>query len=195
MIVILAVALLLLMTPLWTHFAIAASGGTQAAVTPERAFQLSDRTVAELLLGPGTFSDYAPDETGHMRDVRLVLFVFLGLAAASLVLLVWRVRRAAGDPRTWLSVARGGFSLSVVLVLLGVFAAVAFGLAFELFHRILFPGGNWAFGSDSLLIRLYPYAFWQLSAGALGILGVVGGLTVWHVARRRARSLAYGTTR
>jgi len=195
MVVILAVALLLLMTPIWTHFAIAATGGTQAAQTPALALQLSDRTVAELLLGPGTFDDYATEEAGHMRDVRLVLFVFLGLAAASAVFLAWRVRRTPRDPRTWLSIARGGFSLALILVLLGAFAALAFGVAFELFHRILFPGGNWAFGADSLLIRLYPYAFWQLSAGALGIFGIVGGLTVWHVCRRRARSLANGTTR
>ncbi|MEO7259259.1 MAG: DUF1461 domain-containing protein [Luteimonas sp.] len=195
MVVILAVVLLLLMTPIWTHFAIAASGGAEAVQTPALAFQLSDRTVAELILGPGTFGDYAADEAGHMRDVRLVLFVFLGLAMASAAFLAWQVRRTPRDPRTWLSIARGGFSLALILVLLGVFAALAFGVAFELFHRILFPGGNWAFAADSLLIRLYPYAFWQLSAGALGILGVIGGLMAWHVARRRARSLAHGTAR
>jgi hypothetical protein len=58
-----------------------------------------------------------------------------------------------------------------------------------MFHRILFPGGNFSFPADSLLIQLYPYAFWQLSAGALGVLGIVGGLVVWWLARRRARSL------
>jgi len=192
LIVILAVALLLLMTPIWTHFAITTSGGTGAVATSELAFQLSDRTVAELLLGPGTFSDYAADEAGHMRDVRFVLYGFLGLAAASVALLAWRIGRAPTDPRTWLSIARGGATLAVILIALGVVAALAFGVAFELFHRILFPGGNWAFAADSLLIRLYPYAFWQLSAAALGGLGVVGGLLVWFLARRRAQSLAGG---
>ena len=37
----------------------------ESGATPEAAFQLSDRTVAELFLGPGTFSDYAADEAGH----------------------------------------------------------------------------------------------------------------------------------
>jgi len=187
MLVILAIALLLLMTPIWTHFAIAASGSvTEDPRILNLWFQLSDRTVAELLLGPGTFSDYATNEASHMRDVRLVLYVFLGLAVASAVLVGWRIRRGPTDPRTWLSIARGGAALAVLLVVLGVFAALAFGVAFEFFHRILFPGGNWAFDESSVLIRLYPYGFWQMSAAALGGLGVAGGLLVWFVARRRA---------
>ena len=76
------------------------------------------------------------------------------------------------------------------MIAVGVFAAVAFDAAFELFHRIFFPGGNWDFPADSLLIRLYPYVFWQLSAGALGVLGILGGTAVWWLARRRERSLA-----
>lgn len=195
MVVILAVALLLLMTPIWTHFAIAATGGvTEDPRTVSLWFQLSDRTVAELLLGPGTFSDYAAGEASHMRDARLVLYVFLGLGVASALLVGWGIKRAPTNPRTWLSIGRGGAALAVVLVVLGVFAALAFGVAFELFHRILFPGGNWAFDESSVLIRLYPYGFWQMSAAALGGLGVVGGLLVWFLARRRARSLAGGAS-
>lgn len=186
---ILAVALLLLMTPIWTHFALAASGGTQATATPELAYQLSDRTVSELFVGPGTFRDFGPDEAGHMRDVRLVLLAFLAAAAVALVVITWSIRRAAADSRTWRSVARGASALVISLVVAGAIAVVAFGAAFELFHRILFPGGNWTFPADSLLIRLYPYAFWQLSAAALGVLAISGGLAVWALARRRARSL------
>lgn len=190
MVVILAVALLLLLTPMWMQFALIASGGTAAAATRDLAFQLSDRTVSELLLGPGAFSDYAPAEAAHMRDARFVLYGFLALAIVSVALLAWRLRRGPRDPRTWSSIARGGAVLSAALVVLGVFVAVAFDAAFELFHRIFFPGGNFEFPANSLLIMLYPYAFWQLTAAALGVMGIVGGLIVWLLARRRARSLA-----
>lgn len=78
----------------------------------------------------------------------------------------------------------------LVIGVLGGFALLAFGVAFELFHRVLFPGGNWAFPADSLLIRLYPYEFWQLSATAFGALAMLGGASVWYLARRRARALA-----
>jgi hypothetical protein len=40
------------------------------------------------------------------------------------------------------------------------------------------------------MIRLFPYAFWQLTAAALGMLSVIGGGLVWWLARRRAASLA-----
>lgn len=187
MIVILAIALLLLMTPIWMHFAISAAAlpGIQPSLTP-----LSDRTVFELLFGPGTFSAFAPDEAAHLRDARVVLYGFLALAIGSASLIVWSIARRGADQRTWRSIARGGAALAAILIVLGAFAALAFGVAFELFHRIFFPGGNWAFAADSLLIRLYPYAFWQLTAAALGGLGIAGGLVVWFLARRRARSLA-----
>jgi uncharacterized membrane protein len=76
-----------------------------------------------------------------------------------------------------------------MLAVLGVVAAVAFGLAFEVFHRLLFPGGNWAFPADSNLIRLYPIAFWQLSVAALGLLAGGAGALTWWIGRRRAASL------
>lgn len=188
-VVILAFSLLLLMTPIWMHFALAASGATAAPLTPELAYQLSDRTVAELFLGPGTFADFGLDESAHMRDVRLVLFVFLGVAAMSLVFVAWSIRRAPDNPRTWRAIARGGSGLVAGLILVGAIAAVAFGAAFELFHRILFPGGNWAFPESSVLILLYPIAFWQLSAAALAVFAIGGGVLVWALARRRARAL------
>jgi len=187
MVVILAVSLLLLMTPIWMHFALVsawAPGGDAAY-----GLSLSDNTVWEIFVGPGTFSAFAPDEGAHMRDVRVVFWGFMVLAIASLGLIVWRVARHGGEARTWKSISRGGIALAVALLVGGVIAFVAFESAFELFHRIFFPGGNWAFPADSALIQLYPYAFWQLSAGALGVLGISCGLIVWWLARRRARTL------
>jgi uncharacterized membrane protein len=98
--------------------------------------------------------------------------------------------RAPRNPLNWLAVARGGLWLAMVLVALGIFAALAFDTAFTLFHEIFFPGGNWAFPATSTLIRLYPTDFWELSSAALGVLGVGGGLGVWALGRRRIAQLA-----
>jgi hypothetical protein len=185
-VVILAVSLLMLMAPVWMHFALDLSHGPGSRAG---MFQISDRTVWELFVGPGTFSEFAADEAAHMRDVRVVFWGFIGLAIAGAALISWRIVRHGHQARTWRSISRGGLALVIALPVLGVFAFLAFDVAFELFHRILFPGGNFSFPADSLLIQLYPYAFWQLSAGALGVLGIVGGLVVWWLARRRARSL------
>lgn len=185
---IVAISLLLLMTPIWTHFALEASGGSNATATPFMAFDVTDHTVAEFFLGPGTFEPFGPDEAAHLRDVRLVLLVFLVLAGTCLAFLVGAIAERPRDPERWRAIGRGGAGLVVGTIGLGVLGLIAFDLAFELFHRILFPGGNWAF-TTGWLIRLYPEPFWQLSGGALGILAIVGGLLAWFLARRRARAL------
>ncbi len=126
---------------------------------------VSDRTVTELLVGPGTFQFvwwpcddvsscafgpplYTPDEAAHLRDVRLVLWSFLGLALTSAILMPVAIARRPNDAVRWRAVARGGGALTVLIVVLGVVGALAFEPAFELFHRLLFPGGNWAFPAD-----------------------------------------------
>lgn len=189
MVSVLCVALLLLLTPIWTHAAIDASGGWQVTGDRTTAYALSDRLVGELFTGPGTFGDLAPNEAAHMRDVRVVLYGFLGLSALSALYVGVVLFRRRTESAVWHAVARGGLVLAGVLVALGIFAALAFDAAFTLFHEIFFPGGNWAFSVTSTLIRLYPTDFWQLTAAALGILGIGGGLAVWALARRRAMHL------
>lgn len=189
---ILGVALLLLLTPFWMHWALEASTSTAAAATPAHALAASDVTVRELLLGPGTFVVggaplYTPAEIAHLRDVRIVLWTFLALAGASAALLLVAIRRNGDKVWLWRSVARGGIGLAAALLVLGMVALAAFGLAFELFHRLLFPGGNFAFDPQtSNLVRLYPLRFWQLCAAAMGFLGMAGGLLTWRIGRRRA---------
>jgi hypothetical protein len=196
-ITIVAVALVVLLTPLWTHFALRAAGsaapGGDGAVT-----RASDQTVGHLLAlgdfriaaGDGT-PLYTDDERSHMRDVQLVLYVFLGLAVAAALFVALNV---VSDPsaRDWLAVARGGGAIVIGVLVLAVVGVLAFGVAFELFHRVFFPGGNWSFSADSNLIRLYPLPFWQLSSAALGALAAAGGAATWWYARRRAAHLATG---
>lgn len=191
-----AVALILLLTPLFVHAALDLAGAPAAVgLPPAQAHEYSDRTVFELLFGPGTFEFSAPDgsafytadERAHMRDVRAVLFGFLGLAAVAVaVLAVIGVRRRR-DPLVVRAIGRGGLALAIGTLVVGTLAAVAFDAAFTLFHRLLFPGGNFSFDPTSQrLVQLYPYAFWQLSAAALGALLVFGGGLTWLLARRRA---------
>lgn len=187
-IVILAITVLLLMTPFWMHFALTTAWAAGGDVS--YALGLSDRTVWEIFVGPGTFSAFAADEAAHMRDVRVVFWGFMVLAFASAGLISWQVARHPREAAVWRSISRGGMVLAVALIVIGVFAAFAFDAVFELFHRIFFPGGNFSFPADSLLIQLYPYAFWELTAAALGVLSIGGGLVVWYLARRRADRLA-----
>jgi len=199
--VILVLGVLLLTTTLWMHFAIPAAGGGVPGYPIESSLVASDRTVRQLL-GAGDFLIsiecpdaspcppqellYAADEAAHLRDARAVLYLFIGLAVVSLLFIVAALAHRPHDARRWRAVARGGAGLAIGAVVVGVVGFLAFDAAFELFHRVLFPGGNWEFPADSNMIRLYPYAFWQLTAAALGVLCVIGGTLVWLLARRRA---------
>jgi hypothetical protein len=203
---ILGASLLLLLTPVYIHPALDAAGSAAIlGMDPPVAHELSDRTVGEVLLGPGTFGVvqgcpyvripdayacfYDEAEAGHLRDVRLVLFGFLGLVAVAAVTLPLQGRAGRRETWFWRAVARGAATLAVALAVAGVFFLVAFDGAFELFHRIFFPGGNWAFDPTSQrLVQLYPIAFWQLTSAALGVLAIGGGAITWWLAERRARA-------
>src|SRR5215203_1374539 len=132
MIVILAISLLVLMTPIWMHFALTTAWPSGGDVT--YGLGLSDRTVWEVFVGPGTFTDFAPDEAAHMRDVRVVFWGFMAVAVLSLVLVGWRVVRHGREARTWRAISRGGVALAVILAIVGPLALLFFDSAFELFH-------------------------------------------------------------
>jgi hypothetical protein len=194
--VILAVVLLVLLQPIYVHAALGQAGSASVlGVTPAQAEVLSDRTVAELIAGPGSFAFegpsggpfYDPAEAAHLRDARLVLWLFLGLSAIALAGLLTALASPARRPWAWRAIRRGAAALAVGMALVGAFFLVAFDLAFELFHRIFFPGGNWAFDpSTQRLVQLYPIAFWQVTAAALGGLAIGLAAATWWVARRQA---------
>ena len=198
-VVLLGLALLLLFLPVYMHAALDAAGSAEMlGLRRAEAQALSDRTVAELFLGPGTFDFagpagerfYGSDEAAHLRDVRLTLFAFLGIVLVSALVLTAVLLRDGRRPYVWRALARGGALLAGSVLVVGLFALVAFELAFELFHRVLFPAGNWAFDPGSQrLVQLYGLPFWQLTGAALALLAIGLGLATWLLARRRAAAL------
>jgi integral membrane protein (TIGR01906 family) len=190
----LAVAVLLVLPPFVLHPLLDAAGSASFLdVTPAEAHRLSDLTVTELVLGPGTFAFAGPGggslfdaaEASHLRDARALLYGFLGIAALaflSAVAALIRDRRSMA----W-RVARGGGGLAVGIVVVGVVALLAFEPAFELFHRVFFPGGNWAFDPGSQrLVQLYPLAFWRYVSALVGVIALTLGVATWWLARRHA---------
>jgi hypothetical protein len=191
--VILAVALLPLLTPWVMHAALDAARsaawlGTDAA----SAHALSDRTVAELLFGPGSFAFdgpdgspfYGADEVAHLNEARTLLWLLFAAAAVSLLGVLVALVRSAEPADIVRAIGLGGAVTALGVVAIGVVGLIAFEPLFELFHRTFFPGGNWAFdpGTDRV-VQLYPYAFWRVTAAALGLTAAVLGVVVWLVAR------------
>ena len=81
--------------------------------------------------------------------VALVAFALLGACAAK------GGRRVLGG-----ALLGAGAGVLGVFVLLGGWALVDFDGFFEVFHGLFFAEGTWKFPWDSLLICMYPDAFW-----------------------------------
>jgi hypothetical protein len=203
--VIVALAVLALMTPLYMHGALERAGSPGfLGVTAAEAYGFSDATVRELIVGPGTFEIgfscgrcgtgfYDAAEASHLRDARAVLYGLLALAGLSLVVLAVGLVRSRRRARYWRSVSVGAGILAAAFVVIGALFLVAFDAAFTLFHEIFFPGGNWSFDfATERLVQLYPIPFWEEATTVLGVTVIGLGAVTWWLARRRARRLEAG---
>jgi integral membrane protein (TIGR01906 family) len=192
-IVVLTVSILPFLTPQWIAFEQGRANATAwTGYTTGQLRTATDAILSDLVFGPPDFdvevdgeAVLAERERGHMRDVRTVFMGLWILAGASLVILVvarLRMERVVA----WRAVRHGALSLAGAVTVIGVVAVVAFDALFELFHRIVFPGGSYTFDPASeRLVQLFPFAFWQETAMVVGALIVVVALVVAAVAGRR----------
>ena len=132
------------------------------------------------------------DERAHMRDVGNLVRALLITLAVSFVALVATMVALRREPwRIGRILLRTGTLVGVVALLAGFAFATAFDEAFLVFHEIFFPQGNFLFGPDSNLLRLFPEGFWfeaALAAGATILVGsVVAVLIGWRLTRRTAQ--------
>jgi integral membrane protein (TIGR01906 family) len=104
-----------------------------------------------------------PEALSHLDDVYSVISaarIALGVIFAVCVVLLIITGFFKGA-RTLGKIFMGA-ALSVIIcfALLGLWAALDFNGFFVVFHSLFFAEGSWTFSADSLLICLYPIAFW-----------------------------------
>ena len=203
--VILGLAAIPFANPFWIHFEQDRVGAAAyTGYTPDGVHQATDGILHDLVFGgdfdvpaPGTVGGAVldPAERAHMRDVRGVFAGFALAAlisAAILVVTAWSVRRRSNPrpaARAWAAVERGLRWLVVLLGVLGVAAVFAFAPAFEIFHQVFFPGGNYNFDPRTeKMVQLFPEQFFSETALAYGAVAIVLALGVGWYAGRRARA-------
>lgn len=195
----LALAVLLVLPPPVIHPLLDVAGSAAWLGFPTaETYRFSDATIGELVLGPGTFLIAGPggaplyyaSEVSHLRDARVLFYGFLLLAVLSTSAVIFGLARSRGNARseTWGRIAKGGAGLALGVAVLGAVALVAFEPAFELFHRIFFPAGNWAFDpATQRLVQLYPLQFWQLVSGLIGLIAAALGVLSWWIGARKEK--------
>lgn len=98
------------------------------------------------------------DDVYHVVSIAKPLLLAIAIVCiAGLAHVAVRVnKRALGRVLT-----AGGAVVLVSFATLGIWAAVDFYGLFGAFHSLFFQAGTWTFSYDSLLITLYPTAFWM----------------------------------
>lgn len=179
-------AVLALTFPVYTSAASQAVGVSQTAGIPGADVLRLSGQVRALVVDdefdplPSTFQGlpaFDAAAVSHLMDVRGVLGaarLATGIAAlllasyTGLCVMKGRVDRLRAGMRV-------AALLCAVFVVLAVVAAFTdFSSFFAWFHGLFFKSGTWTFPAGSLLIRLFPVRFWELSGGAWGALVLLG---------------------
>jgi integral membrane protein (TIGR01906 family) len=193
-IVILALAIVPFLNPVWVSFE---QGRSQAdawtGFSPTELRTATDAILADLILGPPDFDVEISGqpvldarERGHMADVRGVFVTFGVLALASVVVLAAARRLAREEAAFWQPVRSGAIGVAAAVVALGLVGLLAFDVAFEAFHRVFFAGGNYTFDpATDRLVQLFPYQFWVETSFAVGAVVLVLAAVAASVAQRR----------
>lgn len=161
-----------------------------------------DRVTGEILGDIWTGGDFAVSldgaqplltdaERSHMRDVgALVRLLGVILVIGLLIVLACLLLLRREPSRIGALLLSAASAVGLAALLIGLLFAVAFDQAFLAFHEIFFSQGNFLFGPDSNLLRLFPEPFWfdaSLIAGAsIFVTAVVVGLLGWWLLRRGA---------
>jgi integral membrane protein (TIGR01906 family) len=174
----------------------------EAGLTSEKGLEVA-QGVREFVSGTGTDVDsdlprtvdgraaFGPDERAHLEDVAELITnarILTGLVGGALTiwLLVEVIRRRTLD------IARGlrmGAYMSVGFTAVALIAGgTSFDWLFTTFHSLFFEAGSWTFPSDSLLIQLFPEAFWVVAAAAWAALVLIGAAALWLAALWLERS-------
>jgi integral membrane protein (TIGR01906 family) len=200
LIVLIALAILPFLNPVWVGFgqeraqATAWTGFTQAQLA-----EVTGAILDDLVLGPPDFDvtlGGAPvlneREQGHMRDVRDVFARFYMAAVVSagvIVVLRLLARSDAARARFWGRMRRTGIVVAVGTVVVGILGVVFFDTAFEIFHQTFFPAGSYLFDPRTeRLVQLFPQQFWVETTIAVGVVLILLALGLAWLAGRRERA-------
>lgn len=105
-----------------------------------------------------------PDAISHLDDCYAVTRVarptLLGCLVGAVACLVL-AGATGGRRRVGSMLLAAGIAVLGAFAALGLWAAIDFNGLFAAFHSLFFAAGSWTFAWDSLLITMYPIAFWM----------------------------------
>lgn len=199
--VVVALAILPFLNPVWVGFEQGrAQAGAWTGFSEADLRAVTGSVLHDLVIGPPDFAVelggqpvLKERERQHMRDVRGVFagFFLVAIGAGAVLVAVFVLARGRDTrARLWWRLGRAGTAIVVVTVVGGAAGVLFFDAAFEAFHEIFFPAGNYLFDPRTdRLVQLFPEQFWVETTVGVGaaIIGLALGLR-W-LGRRRTAAL------
>jgi len=163
----------------------------QSGLSQQRMVEVAEDVRGFVIDGTGTLPRRVDGRMGfeasavsHLADVSSVIGgATLATTACAALVAAWvaaSIRR-----RRWAQLKdglRAGSVMSAVMVGAAGLAGVAdFDSFFSAFHEVFFAAGTWTFPSDSLLIQLFPEAFWAVSGGSWALLVGAFAVGMWFL--------------
>lgn len=170
--------------------------GPAAAAAAEGRLAGMEAGELEALLGGASERLVLPARAlAHLDDCHAAVLraaPMVALAGAASVPLLAACARLGGRRGLGGALAAGGCLALALLAALALWAAADFEGLFAAFHGLFFREGTWTFPWDSLLICMYPEAFWAgmaavwaLTSGGLALALALCGLAVERSGRPR----------
>ncbi|CAK7011912.1 MAG: hypothetical protein PEGG_00467 [Paraeggerthella hongkongensis] len=134
-----------------------------------------------------------PEALSHLDDVHRVIaaagVAFAAVALAAVAFCVYLGIRA-GKRAVGGALACAGIVVLAVFAALSAWVVVDFNGFFAAFHSLFFADGTWTFSYESLLITMYPPAFWMgMGAVWLTVTGALSLIAAFTGTALRRRSL------
>jgi len=138
---------------------------------------MTENTI-NFLQGKEDLNYFTENERAHMLDVKTVfnnifsvfypaLFIFI----LSFIMIIYLDKTNALHNISKVFFYAGG--ISIILLIILFFASINFSGLFSGFHKLFFPQGNYLFPSDSLLLKLFPEAFFKSFAMTILIYSAI----------------------
>ncbi len=109
---------------------------------------------------------FTAEEKSHLEDVKTAILGAIISFFILVIALTYCVYK--GDRHT---ILKKGSILLIAIIVIAII--VPFDFLFEIFHKIVFPQGNYIFPPDSILIKFYPNEFFATYAISIAILSLI----------------------
>ena len=120
--------------------------------------------------------NYTANEISHLVDVQKIMQLYDYVFYLSLLIVTILITYYKRNKKQLLKLFKcGGITAVGFTVIKTLFALFGFNYAFEIFHEILFPQGNWKFPANSLLIKTFPLEFFITLSLKIFFLAIVLG--------------------